>query len=112
MNRVDKPWGYYEDIYRAEDVVFKKIVVYSNKRLSAQIHERRGEVWYCTQGSGYFEVSYTTKKAVPGVVLNIPAHTEHRIINHTDQDLVVYETQYGICEEDDIVRLEDDFGRI
>ena len=47
-----------------------------------------------------------------GDVLNIPKYTIHRIENNTESEpLVFIETQMGICPEDDIERIEDDYGR-
>ncbi len=55
------------------------------------------------------EKSFPVKK---GDVLSIPQYTIHRIENNTESEpLVFIETQMGICPEDDIERLEDDYGR-
>ena len=45
-DRVDKPWGHYADIFRSDEVVFKKIVISPGEEISYQRHQKRGEFWY------------------------------------------------------------------
>ncbi len=123
-NRVDTPWGYYEDIDRTESFVLKKIVVFPGKRTSLQSHENRREIWIVKSGIGHaiietFEdIGFVGKTAFlknkvlkSGVVIEVEKNYKHRISNTQNDFLVIYETQFGKCSEDDIVRYEDDFGR-
>ena len=60
-----KPWGYYVDIHRADDVVFKQIVVHPGEELSYQSHEKRNEFWFIKTGVGVFtyrDVDINTSK--------------------------------------------------
>ena len=108
---IAKPWGYYEDFFRSSKVVFKKIVVNPNSQLSLQTHGNRGEFWFVTEGTGFMVYNELTKVLKPGVSIEIPVGVVHCIVNNGDETLVVYEMQYGFCSEDDIVRLDDKYGR-
>jgi mannose-6-phosphate isomerase len=106
-----KPWGYYEDLFRSKEVVFKKIVVTPNEEISYQQHHKRCEFWYVTEGVGLLKYNKTNWKVSPGFTVEIKKNDIHQIINTGDNDLVIFEMQYGICLEDDIVRIEDKYGR-
>ena len=108
----NRPWGRGEEYIFEPTYRVKRIFVFPGKRLSLQRHKLRAETWVIVEGSGIMtlgEESFPVKK---GDVLNIPKYTIHRIENNTESEpLVFIETQMGICPEDDIERLEDDFGR-
>ena len=50
MEVVKKPWGSYEDYYRDDLCVFKKIIVSPGQALSYQYHDNRHEVWFVAKG--------------------------------------------------------------
>lgn len=109
---VTKPWGYYEDITRLNTIVFKKIVVKPQQKLSLQYHEKRSEFWYCYSGEGVMLVSDSRFNIKVGSYLLISPFEIHNVENtHMVDDLIIYELQFGECEEEDIVRLEDKYGR-
>ena len=109
----NRPWGRWEEYIFEPTYRVKRIVVFPGKRLSLQRHKMRAGTWVIVEGSGIMtlgEESFPIKK---GDVLSIPKYTIHRIENNTESEpLVFIETQMGICPEDDIERLEDDFGRV
>ena len=112
MNKtVAKPWGYYEDFFRSNKVVFKKIVVNPDGQLSLQTHADRGEFWFVTEGTGFMVYNESRKDLRPGDSIEIPVGVVHCLVNNGSEALIVYEMQYGICFEDDIVRLDDKYGR-
>ena len=112
-DRVEKPWGFYEDIFRSNEVVFKRIVVSPGEEISYQRHSKRGEFWYVTERTGYFRWNNVEKwKVKQGFSVKINENDSHQLINNGNDDLVVYEMQYGKCEEDDIIRMEDKYERI
>tara|TARA_R110000824_G_scaffold223667_2_gene411405 strand:+ start:5200 stop:5643 length:444 start_codon:yes stop_codon:yes gene_type:complete len=112
MNKtIAKPWGYYEDLFRNEKVVFKKIVVNPCSELSLQKHHERGEFWYVVEGKGFVVYNDMTKRVETGYSIEIPVGTIHCIVNDTDERLVMYEMQFGSCSEDDIIRFKDKYGR-
>jgi mannose-6-phosphate isomerase len=86
--------------------------VHPGKRLSYQQHARRAEHWFIVAGSGSVTLDDTTKSVGPGDAIDVAVGAKHRIANTGDVDLVFIEVQHGeYFGEDDIVRLEDDFGR-
>ena len=120
-NKVMKPWGYYINHYRSEKSVLKTIVVNPHSRLSLQSHKKRSETWMVLEGFGLVEYNmdintvsgpkYILKRLNVGNSFNIKEKHQHRLINDTNKPLVVAEVQIGVCEEDDIKRFEDDYGR-
>ena len=83
------------------------------KRLSYQRHSRRSEHWFVTSGTAKVTLNGEEKLVTSGQAIDIPLGTAHRVENPlTDENLVFIEIQTGdYFGEDDIVRLEDDFGR-
>ena len=63
------------------------------------------------EGGGTFTLDGDTRQVFAGDVLFIPTGGIHRIENGSVKKLVIIETQLGLCLEDDIIRLEDDWGR-
>jgi mannose-6-phosphate isomerase len=115
MQRVDfelRPWGTYEVLAEAPDHKVKTITVAPGKRLSYQRHARRSEHWFIVTGTGAVVLDGVEKEIGPASVIDIPVGMAHRIANTGTEDLVFIEVQHGeYFGEDDIVRLEDDFGR-
>ena len=111
-NIVKKPWGYYEDIKREKTLVFKRIVISPECRISLQKHEKRSEVWYVERGFCKISINDDIYKVSGGTSINIPIEAIHRVENLSkDHELVIFEVQQGICEEADITRIEDDYAR-
>lgn len=107
-----KPWGCYTVLDDAEGHKVKRMVVRPGKRLSYQRHARRSEHWFVVQGQGRVMVDGSSSALTVGMALDIPVTVAHRIENDGTEDLVFIEVQHGdYFGEDDIVRLEDDFGR-
>jgi mannose-6-phosphate isomerase len=108
----ERPWGGFTVLDDAEDHKVKRMVVRPGKRLSYQRHARRSEHWFVVRGRGRAVVDGSVRELTPGMALDIPATSAHRIENDGTVDLVFIEVQHGdYFGEDDIVRLEDDFGR-
>ena len=108
---VNKPWGYYVDYFRSDSVVFKKIAVFPNEKLSYQYHNNRDEFWYIESGSGLLTVDGDETFMRPGSSILIKRGENHMVECVSDEVLIVYEMQTGKTSEDDIVRLEDKYGR-
>lgn len=108
-----RPWGFYKDLYKSDRERIKKISVYPGKKLSLQYHNYRTENWTITKGVAkvYLNGVITYKKE--GEMIFIDVKDVHRIENETDTLVEFIEVQLGsYLEEDDIVRIEDDFGRV
>ena len=108
---VIKPWGYYRDIDRTTETVFKEIVVLSGKQLSLQYHNERDEFWYIADGVGIVTVGDDAINVSKGDHVFIGKTIPHRVKNIGVGLLRIREMQCGNCREDDIVRIEDDYGR-
>ena len=118
LYRVEKPWGYYEDYFRNDKVVFKKIVVNPGENISYQIHNNRDEFWYIASGSGAFVIEDQTNDIIKaedypyGMTSYYIKHGWKHGIKNTGKDpLIIYEMQFGKPDEEDIFRLQDKYGR-
>lgn len=111
--KYERPWGYFVNLLEGDGFKNKIIVVNPLARLSLQKHFKRSEVWITISGSG---LAITDGIAYPLQELSsvvIQKQAWHRLINTSQENLlVIHETQIGICEEDDIERQQDDYGRI
>ncbi len=107
-----RPWGRYIVLDDDGTHKVKRIEVLPGKRLSYQRHARRSEHWFIVRGTGEVVLDGTPRALVAGDSVDIPAGTNHRIGNTGYAELVFVEVQHGdYFGEDDIVRLEDDYGR-
>lgn len=108
-----RPWGEYlvlDD--EAADHKVKRITVDPGQRLSYQQHAKRSEHWFVVSGVAQVTLDGELHRVEPGEAIDIPVGTAHRVENIGDVPLVFIEVQHGsYFGEDDIVRLEDDFGR-
>ena len=110
IETVTRPWGTYETVHESGTYKVKKIVVNPNQSFSLQYHEHRYEHWTIVEGSGTVINGEETIKCYPGSTFDIPVKQIHRA-TAGDYGLTFIEVQRGYCNEDDIVRLEDDYGR-
>jgi mannose-6-phosphate isomerase len=107
-----RPWGSFTVLDDAEGYKVKRMVVHPGKRLSYQRHARRSEHWFIVEGRGRVTLDGCATEVSEGTAFDIPVTAAHRIENDGSTDLVFIEVQHGdYFGEDDIVRLEDDFGR-
>lgn len=107
-----RPWGSYEVISDGADFKTKIITVKPQARLSYQRHARRAEHWFVVLGTGSVTLEGHVVPVVAGSSVDVPVGVAHRIENNGHEDLVFVEVQHGESfEEDDIERLEDDYGR-
>ncbi len=109
----ERPWGSYTVLEDGSGHKVKNISVHPGRRLSYQVHERRSEHWFVVAGEGVVTLDGTEMPVGPGSAIDIPRRTAHRVENTGGSPLVFIEVQHGeYFGEDDIVRLEDDFGRV
>ena len=90
----------------------KRIIIYPGKRLSLQKHAHRSEHWVIVYGQGLLTLDAETRHVQAGDTAYIQTGQVHRLENTGRDYLVFIETQLGLCLEDDIIRIEDDFGRV
>jgi mannose-6-phosphate isomerase len=108
----ERPWGAYTVLEDAADHKVKEITVLPGKRLSYQRHAKRSEHWFVVRGEGVVVLDGEEKRIGPASAIDVPVGVAHRIANTGEAELVFIEVQHGsYFGEDDIVRIEDDFGR-
>lgn len=107
-----RPWGEYHILHEDANCKVKKIIVNPAGKLSYQYHYKRNEVWTITEGHGIFTLDDREHQCKPGDTLVIPTKAKHMIENTGDAPLVFIEVQRGsYFGEDDIVRINDVYGR-
>jgi mannose-1-phosphate guanylyltransferase/mannose-6-phosphate isomerase len=110
---VHRPWGSYTVLEDRADCKVKRLTVKPGQVLSLQLHHRRSEHWTVVQGTAKVRVGERQFLLQRNESTYIPMATLHRLENPTDQDIHLVEVQCGdYFGEDDIVRLEDVYGRV
>ena len=108
-----RPWGTFTVLDEAEGFKVKRIEVLPGKRLSYQKHAQRAEHWVVVSGIAKVTLDDREITVPSGEAIDIPVGAAHRVENPGDETLVFIEVQRGkYLGEDDIVRLQDDFGRV
>ena len=109
-----RPWGSYTILDEGHDYKVKRIEVLPGKRLSYQRHRQRAEHWFVVRGTAKVTLNGDEILVPAGNAIDIGLEVAHRDENpHNSEPLVFVETQTGTYfGEDDIERLEDDFGRV
>ena len=109
----ERPWGNYTVLDEGDGFKVKRIEVLPEKRLSYQKHRRRAEHWFVVRGTAKVTLNGAEILVKTGEAIDVPVGAAHRVENpHATERLAFIETQIGdYFGEDDIIRLEDDFGR-
>ncbi|MFZ2983537.1 MAG: phosphomannose isomerase type II C-terminal cupin domain [Minisyncoccia bacterium] len=106
----ERPWGGFERFTLNEPSTVKIITVKPGEAFSLQTHELRDEFWRVTSGSGTFRVGDEDCSVREGDTAFIPRGTKHRATAGAD-GLSFLEIAFGHADEEDIVRIEDKYGR-
>ena len=107
-----RPWGSWEVVAIGPNYTLKRIKVNPGERLSLQYHEFRSEHWTLVEGWAEVEIDGDVQTAIAGDHIFIPLRAPHRIKNIGRGPLTFIEVQMGeLLDENDIVRLVDDYGR-
>jgi mannose-1-phosphate guanylyltransferase/mannose-6-phosphate isomerase len=110
---VFRPWGSYTVLEDAADCKVKRLTVKPGQVLSLQYHHRRSEHWTVVRGTAKVRVGEVETVLERNQGTFIPMGVVHRLENPGSEDLHLIETQCGdYFGEDDIVRLEDVYGRV
>jgi mannose-6-phosphate isomerase len=113
VERDERPWGSFEVLSDEPSHKVKRLTVRPESRLSYQRHAHRSEHWFIVSGRGLATIDGTPLEVSPGVAVDVPRGAAHRIENTGDEMLVLVEVQHGASfDEDDIERLDDDYGRV
>ncbi|RYG75401.1 mannose-1-phosphate guanylyltransferase/mannose-6-phosphate isomerase [bacterium] len=110
--KVFRPWGYYEGVDRGERFQVKQLVVKPGQKSSMQIHHHRSEHWVVVKGTAEVTLSGEKHLLSEDESIYIPLGAPHRIYNPGRIPMHFIEVQSGsYLEEDDIVRIDDEYGR-
>ena len=127
LKNEERPWGKCEELFHDPEQSYrvKKYTVNPGQTLSVQYHSKRGEVWNVVSGVGIVSVSakpfsdgeayeMVPAQQIMGSIINIPVsyiHTAH-VPTEEKQPFVFIEVQIGNTDEDDVVMLHDEYGRV
>ena len=112
LEKSERPWGGYEVLQESANYKVKSIHVNPGKRLSYQRHQKRAEHWFIAAGTGEVTIDGSVIQVSSGSTVDIAINQLHRISNTGSIELIFIEVQTGTYfGEDDIERVEDDFGR-
>lgn len=106
-----RPWGGFEQYTGNEPSTVKIITVEAGNRLSLQRHADRDELWVVLDSEVVVEVGTSVEKVPPGDKVWIPRGMPHRLENRGALPARVLEIAFGLFDEADIERLEDDYDR-
>lgn len=107
----DRPWGSFDRFTANELSTVKFLHVDAGKRLSLQTHTHRSEFWKVILGTGVASIDGVDHQMNHGDEIEIPVGSSHRLLGGPE-GITVLEIALGHFDEDDIHRLEDDFGRV
>ena len=114
MSQVEeRPWGTFEILLDEPYTKVKRITVKPGQRLSYQYHQKRAENWTVVSGQALLTMDGVEMIIDEGNSFFIPEEARHRVKNESEtDDLIFIEVQVGeYFGEDDIVRVDDDYGR-
>ena len=112
LDSEDRPWGSWHVIDVNDGYKIKRIHVNAGCRLSYQTHAQRSEHWVVVSGVATCTIDGDVIIAGPGESVDVARGAAHRLANEGDEELIIVEVQRGAYTgEDDIERLEDDYGR-
>jgi mannose-1-phosphate guanylyltransferase/mannose-6-phosphate isomerase len=110
--QIYRPWGYYQSVDTGARYQVKRIVVKPGGRLSLQKHFHRSEHWVVVRGAAEVTIGTDTRTIHENESIYIPIGSVHRLANPGKIPLELIEVQVGsYLGEDDIMRLEDVYGR-
>jgi mannose-6-phosphate isomerase-like protein (cupin superfamily) len=112
IEKVYRPWGWYENIQEESSYKVKRLFISPNQKISLQYHKHRDEHWIVVFGDGVVEVNDVSRSINIGDYIFVPLNSSHRVTGG-DNGIMIIEIQLGeICDENDIVRIQDDYGRV
>ncbi|MDO8777097.1 MAG: phosphomannose isomerase type II C-terminal cupin domain [Burkholderiaceae bacterium] len=112
LARTERPWGWFETVSAGPGNKVKRIHVHPGRRISLQKHLQRTEHWVVVLGQALVTLGEQVLTLGPGAHVDIAVGQVHRLSNRSAAPLEIIEVQFGDClSENDIVRLNDDYGR-
>jgi mannose-1-phosphate guanylyltransferase/mannose-6-phosphate isomerase len=110
----NRPWGFYKSVLLNTHAQAKILTIFPSSETSLQFHKHREEHWVVIKGYGDIMRHKEKRKISPGQYVHIPKECVHQIINTSiEENLILSEVQLGeYFGEDDIIRLDDKYGRV
>lgn len=108
---VERPWGRFQQFTTNEPVTVKIITIEPGCRLSLQTHDHRAEMWQVIEGAADVQVDDRAWTVQLGERVWVPPGALHRIGNSTASVTRILELAFGLFDEADITRLQDDYAR-
>ncbi len=112
-----RPWGSFKEFIKNQEATVKIITVHPNEQLSLQYHLHRKEFWKVLSGNPQVQIDDPASgragkkvEAKVGDEFIIPEKAKHRLTSGNEKTEVL-EISFGKFDENDIVRLEDKYGR-
>ena len=110
--KVDKPWGRFEQYTHNLPCTVKIITVAPGGTLSRQYHHHRDELWVVLDEGARIRLGEDVFEPEVGEELFIPRETVHRLSSAGEGEVRILEISFGEFDEEDIVRLDDVYGRV
>lgn len=107
-----RPWGRYEIIQQNDKTWTKILYIYPMQSLSLQYHNYRSEIWSPLDKGVQAQIGDDVFGLTVGMNYTVMKQQAHRLSNPTQNVLRVLEVAVGAPDENDIVRLEDNYGRL
>ncbi len=108
-----RPWGSFTSIEKQSTWQVKKLEIKPNSSISLQMHNHRSEHWIVVKGNAKVEIDKKVLFLKTNESIYVPKKSKHRLTNPGPENLVLIEVQSGTyLGEDDIIRYEDNYGRI
>ncbi|GAB5430173.1 MAG: hypothetical protein Devi2KO_36320 [Devosia indica] len=108
-----RPWGGYSSVLSGDRFQVKRLFVKPGRKLSLQKHHHRAEHWVVVRGTAEVTIDGAVSVVTENQSIYLPPGCVHRLANPGKIDLELIEVQTGsYLGEDDIIRIEDEFGRV
>ena len=109
--KIQRPWGEFNQFTQNEDTTVKLHTVKPNSAWSLQYHNHRSEFWRIVSGHPVVIIGEKRTEANPGDEFMVEKKELHRV-ETGNEEAVILEICYGAFDEEDIVRVEDKYGRV
>ncbi len=107
---VSRPWGKFLQFTKDTPSTVKILTINAGEAFSLQYHNKRDEMWFVLKGEGTIEINGESFPVLPNAKFLIPKGSTHRI-TAGESNVEVLEISTGEFDEEDIVRLDDRYGR-
>ncbi len=108
----ERPWGGYEILEETDAPICVKVLTINPlSRLSLQVHAKRAEQWFILDAGIVVTLGDKVFETKRGDLVYVDVGVEHRIENVSNEVARIVELMYGEYYEEDITRIEDDYGR-